>query len=579
MKLVFHYLNKYRGAAWMAVFLMLVELAVELAQPLLISRIIDDGIVPGDRSVVLLWSGILIGGAVIAFGAGVLSSFYAAHVSQSIGYDLRERLYGKIQGFAYAVFNRFPTSSLITRLTNDVTQVQDTTFMGLRFMLRMPLVVVGSIIMALVVHAQLGFLLLLTVPLLVWFVVWMVRKAAGLFGNVQRRLDAVNGVMQENLSGMRLIRVFVRRTTEGERFARSSGELMRATMSALRLTEMTQPFIVLIMNAGIIAVLAFGRLEIVAGTATTGVVVAIVNYSIRTSGALATLSGLVAAFSRARASADRIGETLETEGDSASDRVNRSPEGIREGAVAFERVTFNYPGTSAAALEEVTFEAKPGETVAILGATGSGKSSLVQLIVRLYEESEGVVRIDGKAANEWNAQQLHESIGYVPQEVVLFTGTIRDNIAWGLDNVPMERIEEAARQAQIHDTIIGLPHGYETLLGQKGINLSGGQKQRVSIARALVRQPAILLLDDSTSALDVKTEAALLAEIGKTACTTFLVTQKISSTINADLILLLDDGRLIGQGDHGHLIETSPLYRRIYASQYGEEDSHVGSVT
>ncbi|RKP50038.1 ABC transporter ATP-binding protein [Cohnella endophytica] len=579
MKLVFHYLGKYRVAAIMAVFLMLVELTVELAQPLLISKIIDQGIARGDTSIVLLWSGILVGGSVIAFGAGILSSFYASHVSQSVGYELREGLYGKIQSFAYAVFNRFPTSSLITRLTNDVTQVQDTIFTGLRFMLRMPLVVVGSVIMALLVHVQLGFLLLLTVPVLVWFVIWMVKKAALLFSKVQQRLDTVNGVMQENLGGMRLIRVFVRRQTEGVRFARSSGDLMQTTTSAMRLTEMTQPFIVLIMNAGIIAVLAFGHLEIHAGTATTGIVVAIVNYSLRTSGALSTLSMLVSAFSRARASADRIGAALETDSEAESEHASRAPEGVRAGAVEFDRVTFRYPNTQAAALEDVNFSAKPGETVAILGATGSGKSSLIQLIVRLYEENEGAVRIDGRAAGEWNARQLHEAIGYVPQEVVLFTGTIRDNIAWGLDDVPMEKIEEAARQAQIHETIVGLPNGYETKLGQRGINLSGGQKQRISIARALVRRPAILLLDDSTSALDVRTEAALLGELENMPCTTFLVTQKISSTLNADLILLLDDGRLIAQGNHKQLMESSSLYRRIYASQFGEEDSHVGSAT
>jgi len=580
MRSIFQTLKKYRAAAITAILLMFVELTVELIQPLLISKIIDDGIVPRDSGVVVLWGSVLVGGTILAFAAGILSSFYAAHVSQSLGYDIREKLYGKIQSFAYAVFNRFPTSSLITRLTNDVTQVQDTMFMGLRFMLRVPLVVIGSMIMALVVHPGLGFLLLLTVPILIGFILWIVKKAAALFARVQLRLDAVNGVMQENLTGMRLIRVFVRGDRETERFARHSGELMVSTTSAQRLTELTQPFIVLIMNAGIIAVLWFGQLEIHAGSATTGEVVAVVNYSLRTAGALSALSMLVAAFSRARASARRIEETLMTE-EGASLGVSASQDdkgGLSDGSVEFERVSFRYPNTEAHALEDVSFRAASGTTVAILGATGAGKTSLVQLVLRLYEKESGTILIGGRDAGKWDPAKLHDAIGYVPQEVVLFTGSIRDNIAWGAPGASDEEIVEAAKRAQIHETIAGLPLGYETMLGQRGVNLSGGQKQRISIARALVRKPAILLLDDSTSALDVRTEAALLGALAGMACTTFLVTQKISSALNADLILLLDEGRLIAQGSHRELLGSSALYRRIHESQFGEEGAHVESA-
>lgn len=576
MKLVLHFLSKYRISAIMAVFLMLVELMVELFQPFLISIIIDEGIANKDSSVVLLWGGILALGSIVSLGAGIISSFFSAHASQSLGYDVRERLYGKVQAFSYAVFNRFATSSLITRLTNDVTQLQDTVFMGLRFMLRVPLVVIGSIVMALIVHWQLGFLLLLTVPALFLFVIWMMKKASVLFRKVQLRLDAVNGVMQENLAGMRLIRIFVRREEEAGRFARYTGELMKSSISAMRLTEITMPFIVLIMNAGIIAVLWFGHLEIRAGSASAGEVVAIVNYSLRTAGALSALSMIVAAFSRGRASAHRISEVLSTGNETRAPQATVT-DGIQEGRVEFEKVTFRYPNTEAPVLEDISFEACPGEMVAILGATGSGKSSLMQLILRLYEEDEGVIRIDGQDARTLNPLKLHRSIGYVPQEVILFTGSIRDNISWGLDEASLEEIMEAAKLAQIHDTIMGLPNSYDTLLGQKGINLSGGQKQRLSIARALIRKPAILLLDDSTSALDVRTETALLLALQGMSCTTLLITQKISSTIHANLILLLDDGKLIGKGDHMQLIASHSLYQRIYESQFGEEGSHVGS--
>jgi ATP-binding cassette subfamily B protein len=390
----------------------------------------------------------------------------------------------------------------------------------------------------------------------------------------------MNGVMQENLTGMRLIRIFVRRKQEERRFARRSEELRQSSTLAQRLTEMTQPFIVLIMSVGVIAILWFGQLEIHAGSASTGEVVAIVNYSLRTAGALSALSMLVGAYSRARASAQRIEETLSTDtGEAAGEdgcTAGAGPVGrISDGSVTFERVGFRYPETEAPVLEGISFRAASGDTVAILGATGAGKSSLMQLILRLYEQETGTIRIAGREAREWELGKLHDSIGYVPQEVVLFTGSIRENIAWGAGDASEEAIVEAARKAQIHETIMQLPHGYDTQLGQRGINLSGGQKQRISIARALVRKPAILLLDDSTSALDVRTEAALLQALKGMACTTFIITQKISSTLDADLILLLDDGRLIARGRHRELLAESALYRRIYESQYGEEGLHV----
>ena len=302
------------------------------------------------------------------------------------------------------------------------------------------------------------------------------------------------------------------------------------------------------MNAGIIAVLWFGHKQISMGTATAGEVVAVVNYSLRTAGALSAFSMIVAAFSRARASAQRVDEALGTDSE-APVRSGRNPEGLCEGGVEFEHVSFQYPHSEARVLTDICFKVRPGETVAILGATGSGKSSLMQLVLRLYEEAAGVVRIDGRNARELDMAYLHRSIGYVSQEVLLFSGTIRDNIAWGLEDASMEQVMEAAKLAQIHETIEKLPDQYDTLLGQRGINLSGGQKQRLSIARALIRKPAILLLDDSTSALDVRTEAALLQALKGMSCTTLLITQKISSTIGADLILLLDEGSLIAQGN------------------------------
>ncbi|MBB6023396.1 ATP-binding cassette subfamily B protein [Paenibacillus sp. JGP012] len=652
---LFVHLKKYRVAAIAALVMMLIELTVELAQPYLISKIIDNGIQQGDLNVVWMWGGVLVVSALIAFAAGIASSFFASHASLGFGYDLREKLYEKMQTFSYAVFNRFATSSLITRLTGDVTQVQDTIFMSLRFMTRVPLVVIGSMIMAVVVNPRLGLLLVVMVPVLLVFVIWMIKKAALLFRNVQRRLDAVNGVIQENLTGIRLIRVFVRMGHEIERFAGFSGKLMKGTISALRLTETTMPFMLLMMNGCIIAVLWFGRADIASGSATVGEVVAVINYLLRTIGAMSALSWILVTFSRASASAQRLNEVFETEDTSETERTGqgslagriaqisedgksdqtgqvvwmeerskigkmgqrdqsesekaqigvsergavhaestssmhhsgsagvcstREKQNFRavQGAVEFSKVCFSYPGSEIKVLEDISFSAKAGARIAIMGATGSGKSSLVQLIPRLYTEEQGQVRIDGADASTLDLPTLRGSIGYVPQEVILFTGSVRENIAWGREDASMEEIVEAARRAQIHETIEQLPNGYDTLLGQRGVNLSGGQKQRLSIARALVRRPSILILDDSTSALDVATEGRLLDALEELSCTTFIITQKISSTASADLILLLDDGRLIGQGKHEDLMESSELYRRIHESQYGEGAQYVQSI-
>jgi len=591
MTSVFAYIKKYRVAAISAICMMLIELAVELVQPMIISKIIDDGIRQSDLSVAWTWGGILLGSAVLAFAAGISSSFFASHASQGFGYDLRDRLYEKVQRLSYPVFGKFAASSLITRLTGDVTQLQEMVFMSLRFATRVPLVVLGSMIMALVVHVRLGLFLTVLVPLVLGFVIWMIRRTSVLFRIVQKRMDTLNGVIQENMTGMRLIRVFVRRDQETGRFRRRSSELMEGTVSALRLAETTMPFLLFVMNAGILAVLWFGKIDIAAGGATVGEVVAVANYSLRTIGALSALSWIMTVYSRASASAQRTEEVLNTADPEAEaemeahrpfgngdNRPDSAPVPLR-GELEFERVGFRYPDGDLKVLEGISFRLRPGQRAAILGATGSGKSSLVQLILRLYEPDEGVIRIDGEDIRRIGSSRLRGGIGYVPQEVVLFSGTVRENIAWGREDATPEQIREAAREAQIHETIESLPHGYDTMLGQRGVNLSGGQKQRLSIARALVRRPSILILDDSTSALDTRTEAALLQELDRLSCTTLLITQKVSATASADLILLLDEGRLIASGTHAELLEKSPLYRRIVESQRGRGDAHVQGIS
>lgn len=570
------FLKPYRIAIVIAIFLTLVELFVELFHPLLMAKIIDDGILEGDLSVVLKWGGVMVGISFIAFTAGILNSFFAAHVSQSFGYDMRKGLFEKVQSFSFTNFNIFPTSSLITRMTNDVTQLQNTIFMALRIMLRAPLLVIGGVIMALLVNVKLALILVLTIPFLISFLIWVMRKGGTLFRDVQAKLDGVNRVMRENLAGMRLIKAFLRRTHEGKRFTKANEELKDRTVLALRVIEVAMPVLLLVMNISILGVLWFGSFEVSKGDATVGEVVAIINYAMRITAAFSVFAFIIMGFSRAKASSQRISEVLDTEIDLVDSAEMNTSLRILDGKVEFDNVSFHYPGTESPVLQSISFSAKPGHTVAILGATGSGKSSLFQLIPRLYDVSKGDICIDQINIRNMKLETLRKQIGYVPQEVLLFTGTVKENIAWGKENASMEEIIEAAQSAQIHETIDKLPNKYETIVGQRGVNLSGGQKQRISIARALIRNPKILLLDDSTSALDLNTEAKLLKSLKEYECTTLIITQKISTAKEADSIILLEEGLILDEGNHEYLLKHSSLYQQIYKSQFGEEYySHV----
>ncbi|MFW5433011.1 ABC transporter ATP-binding protein [Paenibacillus apiarius] len=570
MRKVLSFLNPYRRPMGIALFLMLIELTVELWHPLIAAKIINEGITQKDLSVVLSWGGAMVALALLGFVCGIINSFYAARVSQNFGFDIRNHLFEKIQSFSFANFDRFSTATLITRVTSDVTQMQNVVFMSLRIIMRAPLLVVGSLIMALAVNVKLGLILAVVMPLLLALLVWIMNKGFVLFRSVQEKLDQANGVLRENLLGMRLIKAFVRHHHENKRFAKSNEELMAKNVAALRLVELTIPLLLLIMNLSVLGILWFGHLEVKAGGVNVGEVVAIVNYVARMTGAMSMVSMIMMVISRAKASGQRVAEVLGTAVDVTDSAAANASLAIRSGKVAFEDVSFRYPGTELPVLQSITFTAQPSETVAILGATGSGKTSLFQLIPRLYDVNGGCVRIDDMDIRTMKLDTLRRSIGFVPQEALLFSGTVMDNIKWGKEGATTEEVIAATRSAQIHDTIMKLPQQYDTVLGQKGVNLSGGQKQRLSIARALIRKPAILLLDDSTSALDVKTEARLLASLQEYPCTTLIITQKISTALQADTILLLEDGNLLAQGDHASLLQHSEMYRRIVQSQYGE---------
>ncbi|MBY6267309.1 ABC transporter ATP-binding protein [Parageobacillus thermoglucosidasius] len=570
MQQVLSYLKPYRKwmiAAWL---LMFIELIVELWQPLLMEKIIDNGVMAKNFSVVWIWGAVMLGTSLLAFASGIANSFAAAYVGQEYGFLLRKRLFEKIQSFSFADFERFPTASLITRMTNDVTQIQNMVFMSLRIALRAPLLVLFGVVMSFAVHVQLALVCAVTVPLLVAFLLWMMPKAAASFSIVQQALDRVNRVMRENLAGMRLIKAWMRGTYEQKRFMKENEALMERTISALRLVETITPALLLMMNVAVIIILFIGRVDVQSGSATAGQVVAIVNYTTRITVALSMFTFITMAFSRAKASAERVADVLRVNVD-VEDAQQAIDKVSGQGEVRFEHVSFRYPNSRALVLKDISFVVHPHETVAILGATGSGKSSLLQLIPRLYDPVAGRVMIDGVDVRHIKQEQLRAFIRFVPQEVLLFSGTIAENIRFGNEHASMEEIIQAAKHAQIHDTIMKFPDGYDTVIGQRGVNLSGGQKQRLSIARALVGMPKILLLDDSTSALDLKTEAKLLRALKAYTCTTLIVTQKIQTAMEADTIFLLDDGKLLAKGSHDELLEKSEIYRKIVESQFGKK--------
>lgn len=575
MKTVFSYTKPYRFLIVIALFLMLVELVVELLQPLVIASIIDDGIVAGDQDTIIRLGIILMGLSFIAFLSGVANSYFASHISHSFSFDVRREVYGRVQSFSLAMFNKFPASGLITRLTSDIQLIQQVLYMGLRIMLRAPLLVIGSMIMAFVVNAQLALYLIIVFPILLAFLYFMVRKGVVYFSFVQQRLDRVNRMVQENLQAVRLIKAYLRGKYEANRFSEVAGALKTDTVKAFRIMEIILPILLFGMNVSLLAVLWFGAFEIQSGDAQIGELVAIVNYAMRMTGAFSMFSFIIMAFARAKASSERIEEVLLVD-DGNAEALDGETMPVVEGAVRFDDVSFTYPGTSQQVLGHISFSLAPREKLAIMGSTGSGKTSLLQLIPRFYEASSGSILVHGRDVRDWDLHELRKTIGLVPQQSMLFTGSISDNLSWGKEQAELLELQEAAEKAQIDETVRRFPKGYETRVGQKGVNLSGGQKQRLSIARALVRKPSILILDDSTSALDVKTEGALWEELEKERATTLLVTQKVRTAMRADRILLLEDGRISAYGTHEQLLEKSSLYREIALSQQEEEvDEYV----
>jgi ATP-binding cassette subfamily B multidrug efflux pump len=552
--------------------LMLVEVAMDLAQPRMMQKIVDVGIAQLDMSVIINTGLIMIGLALIGAFGGAGNTVFAVRVSQGLGADLRSTLFRKVQSLSFGNLDKLETGQLITRLTNDVTQIQEVILIGLRILVRAPLILVGSLIMAVVTSLKLSLILLALGPVSLVVIILVVRRAYPMFSEVQRRLDRLNTVMQENLAGVRVVKAFVRGDYEQQRFGDANENLMNRTIRAMRLVAVVMPFMMLAVNLGVVAVLWFGGIQVASGNMKVGQIMAFVNYLLHALRSLMMVSMLLIQISRAEASADRIMEVLNSKPE-IEDRPDSIDSFSPQGRVAFQNVTFSYDSDSQEpVLRDVSLVAEPGQTIAILGATGSGKSSLVGLIPRFYDVTDGIVTIDDIDIRGVSKEALCGSIAFVLQESILFSGSIRDNIRYGRPGATDEEVILAAKAAQAHDFISSSPDGYDTQLGQRGINLSGGQKQRIAIARALVTKPTVLILDDSTSSVDIETEAKIqdsLLELMKE-CTIFVIAQRISTVLTADKILVLEDGAIVAEGTHSELIESSAIYREIYESQLGD---------
>lgn len=574
VKRVLAFLKPYKFPIVIAYSLTFIELIIELLLPLFLGLMINDGIMNRNMDNIIMWGSIMLGLTLLAFICGIINSFYASHASNRFAYDIREKLFEKILSFSLSQLQRFPTSGLVTRFTNDVRQVQNTIYMALRIMTRAPLMVIGGVIMAFIVNAKLAAIFLVTVPLLVLFMLWVLRKASTYFHRVQNNVDGVNQLLQENLAGMRLIKAFVRRVFEIKRFTKANEELADSTRFTFRFVESSTPILLFVMNLSLIFILWFGNKQIMTGETSVGDVVTIGNYALRIAMSISMFSFIIMAFARAKASSDRLSEVLAINEKKVQDRA-ANPDIIKDGKIDFKNVSFTYPNMNQQVLQDISFSINAREKIAVLGATGSGKSTLFQLIPRLYDIKSGEIFIDDKDIQLYDLEDLRSQIGYVPQNPLLFSGSVTDNIVWGKKDATKEEVIQAAEDAQIHETIMALPEKYETVVSQKGVNLSGGQKQRISVARALIRRPKILMLDDSTSALDIDTESRLLDAIERDHCTTLIITQKIATAMRADRIILLDKGKVLAIGTHEELMKDSKLYYQIVESQFGKELRNV----
>lgn len=567
------YIKKYWKSFSLALLFLTFETISDLLMPTIMAKIIDVGVAGRDLNYVLKMGGLML--LITLFGAISAStrSVLASIVSQSFGSELRSDLYKKIQTLSFKNIDTFERASLITRLTNDVTQVQVFANGLMRIFVKSPLLGIGALIMATKLNLHLSVVLIVVVPIVAIFIILNLRLGFPMFSKVQKALDRVNGVMREYLSGVRVVKAFNTFDVEVDKFDAANEEFKKQSISAVRLMAVFSPAIMLTVNLGIVAVLWIGGFGVTNGNIQVGHIIAFINYMTQILFSLMMISMVFNMFVRAKTSAVRISEVFAKEDDLTwKNEVNEAPD--EKGSIVFHDVSFSYEGTSGEpVLKHINLSILPGETVGIIGSTGSGKSTLVGLIPRFYDVSSGSIKVDGEDIHHVDPKRLREKIAFVPQKTILFTGSVEENIKWGNEDASIEEIEKAAVVAGAHDFIAASPEGYQTRIGQGGVNFSGGQKQRISIARALIKNPEILILDDSTSAVDVSTETRIKDGLKTYAkgLTCLLIAQRITSIMDADKIVVMDHGEIVGIGKHEDLVRDCKVYQEIYQSQVGKE--------
>ena len=575
------YITPYLSAFVIGPLMMLTEVAGEVMLPKFMSMIINNGVASRNVAYIGKMGTLMVLTVLFMAVGGILGAYFSAKASISFTSDMRNDLFRKVQQFSFENIDDYSTGSLVTRLTNDVQQVQNVLMMGLRMALRAPGMFLGALIMAFMMNRQLAVIILIVIPLLLAAILLILKTAFPRFGEMQRRLDRLNSGIQESLTNVRVVKSFVREDHEIEKFSKLNDDLKESSLRALRIVIATMPVMMFAMNVTTLAVVWYGGNIIIAGKMPVGDLTAFTTYIVQILMSLMMLSMVFLQSSRASASMKRINEIFDTEIGLNDDHAKNKDKKVTEGRVEFKNVSFGYSGENGRkdlVLEGISFTAEPGQTIGIIGSTGSGKTSLVQLIPRLYDVTGGEVLVDGVNVKEYSLKHLRDGVGMVLQKNILFSGTIEENLRWGNEDAPMEDVIRFSESAQADPFVKTFKNGYDTEMGQGGVNVSGGQKQRLCIARALLKRPKILILDDSTSAVDTATEAkireSLYHDLKDT--TKIIIAQRISSVQEADQILVLEDGKIIGHGTHEELLKTCEAYSEIYTTQIGNQSIRAG---
>lgn len=574
MKRYGKYIKPYLWAFILGPVMMIVEVVGEVMLPAMMADIINVGAANRDVGYILVKGLAMVAMAFVMMAGGIGGAYFAVKAAMYFGRDLRKDLFRKVQQFSFANIDSFSTGSLVTRLTNDITQMQNLIMMGLRMMLRAPGMLIGAVIMAFTMNASLAVIILIVAPVLAVAIGTIIRIAFPRFERMQKKLDKLNSNIQEVLTNVRVIKSFVRGDYEEKRFAEANEGLKKSSLDAFRVVIIQMPIMTFAMNVTVIAVVWFGGNQILNGAMPVGDLTAFTTYITQILMSLMMLAMVLLQSSRAVASSKRIGEVLDTEVDLTDETAAHKEAVVREGRIEFRNVSFRYyKKNQEKVLDDISFTIKPGQTVGIIGSTGSGKTTLVQMIPRLYDVDAGAVFVDGVDVRDYSLKNLRNGVSMVLQKNVLFSGTILENLQWGDEHAGETEVKNAAIAAQADAFVSQFPEGYETELGQGGVNVSGGQKQRLCIARALLKKPKILILDDSTSAVDTATEARIRESFHTTLrhTTKLIIAQRISSVMDADMILVMEEGKIVGMGSHEELLASCDAYQEIYDSQMDRE--------